>query len=199
MNYTQAAEIIKDSVSTAEVAGMLGYKVGRGGFMVCPFHGDHDASLKVYSGRGGHTGWHCFGCNKGGSVIDFVMESEGCNFSRAVRIINDGMGLNLLMVEDMFSHSNRQKIQRKLDDVKNAFDRCIDDMEEHADRIRLLDTKWLMWLEEKPKEDRTADEWTRIQTLTQELQYYEYLNDKISELREEVRLWRNRARSGKSR
>ena len=101
MNYAQAAEIINGTVSTKAAAGMLGYEIGRAGFMVCPFHGDHDASLKVYDGAGGHTGWHCFGCGKGGSVIDFVMESEGCSFSKAVRILNDGMGLNLLTVEDM--------------------------------------------------------------------------------------------------
>ena len=78
MNHAQAAEVIKDTVSMRDVAGMLGFTPGRGGFMVCPFHGDHDASLKIYDTKGGHSGWHCFGCGRGGSVIDFVMESEKC-------------------------------------------------------------------------------------------------------------------------
>ena len=56
MNHAQAAEVIKDTVSMRDVAGMLGFTPGRGGFMVCPFHGDHDASLKIYDTNGGHSG-----------------------------------------------------------------------------------------------------------------------------------------------
>lgn len=198
MNYAQAAEIIKGTVSTKAAAGMLGYEIGRSGFMVCPFHGDKDASLKVYDGTGGHTGWHCFGCGKGGSVIDFVMESEGCNFSKAVRILNDGMGLNLLTVDDMFSQQTRQKAQRALDIVREAFDGYISEAEEIVDRILQFDTKWLQEIEGKQVPERTADEWVRIQLLLEEMQYMEYILEKLDELRKEVSIWRSKARSGRS-
>lgn len=198
MNCAQAAEIIKGTVSTKAAAGMLGYQIGRGGFMVCPFHGDTDASLKVYDGTGGHTGWHCFGCGKGGSVIDFVMESEGCNFSKAVRILNDGMGLNLLTVEDMFSQQARKKAQRSIDTVRDAFDSYISEARDTTDRMLQFDTKWLQEIEGKPVPERTADEWVRIQMLLEEMQYMEYILDKLDELRKEVSAWRNMARSGRS-
>lgn len=198
MNYAQAAEIIKGTVSTKAAAGMLGYQIGRGGFMVCPFHGDTDASLKVYDGTGGHTGWHCFGCGKGGSVIDFVMESEGCNFSKAVRILNDGMGLNLLTVEDMFSQQTRQKVLRAVDIVRDAFDSYISEARDTTERMLQFDTKWLQEIEGKPVPERTADEWVRIQLLLEEMQYMEYILDKLDELRKEVSAWRNMARSGRS-
>ena len=198
MNYAQAAEIIKGTVSTKDVVGMLGYNIRRGGFMVCPFHGDTDASLKVYDGKGGHTGWHCFGCGKGGSCIDFVMESEGCNFSKAVRIINDGMNLNLLTVDDMFSQNTQKKIRKATDMVVKAFDDYLDCVDATIDRMLQFDTKWLLELEAKPTRERTAIEWTRIQLLLEEMQYFDYMLERTEELRKEVSAWRSKARNGTS-
>lgn len=63
-----------------EVARHYGFEPNRAGFMRCPFHqGDHTASLKIYAGD---RGWHCFGCNSGGSVIDFVMRLYEANQRR---------------------------------------------------------------------------------------------------------------------
>ena len=199
MNHAQAAEVIKDTVSMRDVAGMLGFTPGRGGFMVCPFHGDHDASLKIYDTKGGHSGWHCFGCGRGGSVIDFVMESEKCNFQMAVRIINDRMGLNLLTADDMFRQSRNQKIQRAFDQIRNAMDTIIDSREEQIEAEQRFLTKWLMYIEDKPIRERTADEWVRRELILEEMKYNDYLAEKAEELRREVSEWRSRARSGKSR
>lgn len=199
MNHAQAAEVIKNTVSMRDVAGMLGFTPGRGGFMVCPFHGDHDASLKIYDTKGGHSGWHCFGCGRGGSVIDFVMESEKCNFQMAVRIINDRMGLNLLTADDMFRQSRNQKIQRAFDQIRNAMDAIIDSREEQIEAEQRFLTKWLMYIEDKPIRERTADEWVRRELILEEMKYNDYLAEKAEELRREVSEWRSRARSGKSR
>lgn len=198
MNYAQAAEIIKGTVGMQDVAQLMGYQVNRGGFMVCPFHGDKDASLKIYPGRNGHSGWHCFGCGRGGSVIDFVMESEQCSFAKAVRIINDGMGLQLLTVEDMFTEGARQKAQRMLDTVRNAMEQYIGGLEEAANRLLDFDTKWLLFIEAKPVRERTAEEWTRIQLLLEEMQYTDYLLERLDELRKGVSEWRSKARNGRS-
>lgn len=195
MNHAEAAEVIKGTVSMKDVAGMLGYTPGRGGFMVCPFHGDHDASLKVYSGSGG---WHCFGCGKGGSVIDFVMESEHCNFRQAVRLISDGMGLNLLTVDDMFQQNRNRAVQRAFDAVREAMDAMIDTEERHIELDQWLLTKELMMLEDKPVPERTADEWTRIHEIIDNMQYNDYLAEKCQEIRREVSEWRSKARSVRS-
>ena len=40
----------------------------------CPFHEDATASLIVTPAK---NLWHCLGCGKAGSVIDFVMAHEG--------------------------------------------------------------------------------------------------------------------------
>lgn len=87
------AEQIKQVVTMDSVCRQYGFDVGRSGFMRCPFHqGDHTASLKIYPGGGG---WHCFGCNKGGSVVDFVMELFGLNFKQALLRLNADFNLGL--------------------------------------------------------------------------------------------------------
>ena len=81
MDIKHAAQVIRDTVTMDQILDLYGYQP-KHGFMVCPFHGDHDASLKVYKET---RGWHCFGCGKGGSVIDFVMEHEGCDLALTIR------------------------------------------------------------------------------------------------------------------
>ena len=72
------AEEIKARLTMHQVVEYYGFQVGRSGFIKCPFHqGDHTASLKIYPGSGG---WHCFGCNSGGTVIDFVMRLFDLDF-----------------------------------------------------------------------------------------------------------------------
>lgn len=76
-----------------QVARHYGLQPDRAGFIRCPFHkGDHTASLKLYpDGRG----WHCFGCNRGGSVIDFAMQLFNLAFPQAVVRLNADFRLGL--------------------------------------------------------------------------------------------------------
>ena len=48
----------------------------------CPFHDDQVESFSV-SDEGNY--WHCFGCATGGSIIDFYMRFNDCDFITAVR------------------------------------------------------------------------------------------------------------------
>lgn len=65
-----------------QVARHYGFHPNRAGFVRCPFHrGDHTASLKVYPGN---RGWYCFGCHRGGTVIDFVMQLFNLSPTQAV-------------------------------------------------------------------------------------------------------------------
>jgi DNA primase len=50
---------------------------GRGYMARCPFHEDDTPSLSVDPIK---NVWHCFGCDAGGSVIDFVMKKESLTF-----------------------------------------------------------------------------------------------------------------------
>jgi len=45
---------------------------------LCPFHGEKTPSFSVSREKGTY---YCFGCKKGGDVIDFVMEIERLDFA----------------------------------------------------------------------------------------------------------------------
>jgi DNA primase len=54
----------------------------------CPFgtHQDSEPSFVVTPPK---NLWHCFGCQQGGSVIDWVMKTEGVSFRHAVELLRD--------------------------------------------------------------------------------------------------------------
>jgi len=61
----------------------------------CPFHEEKTASFIVTPAK---NLWHCMGCGKGGSVIDFVMAYDGLSFRHAFEVLAGG-DLKVLMRE----------------------------------------------------------------------------------------------------
>jgi DNA primase len=56
----------------------------------CPFHDDHEPSLVITPAK---NLWHCLGaCQRGGSVIDWVMQAEGLSFRHAVELLRSDAG-----------------------------------------------------------------------------------------------------------
>ncbi|MEW5816163.1 MAG: CHC2 zinc finger domain-containing protein, partial [Spirochaetota bacterium] len=56
---------------------------------LCPFHSDTTASLSVDPQK---NLWHCFGCEAGGSAIDWIMKSRQVGFQYAVEILRERNG-----------------------------------------------------------------------------------------------------------
>ena len=87
----EGAEEAKRSTSILDVLARYDIpteKAGRQYKACCPFHEDDTPSLSVDPIK---NVWHCFGCDKGGSVIDFVMLKENIAFNEAVnRLLVDG-------------------------------------------------------------------------------------------------------------
>lgn len=76
----------------SDVFSQYGFQVNRAGFTPCPFHKETEGSLKAYQRN---EKFHCFGCGKTGSVIDFVMDLYNLSLNQAVVKINYDFGLNL--------------------------------------------------------------------------------------------------------
>ena len=177
-----------------QILDLYGYRTKKG-FMCCPFHGEKEPSLKVYKNTGG---WHCYGCERGGSVIDFVMEHERCKFPDAVRAIDHALHMGLMDPnENPFEADREKRRQAALDDfVKAVYDYC-DMLTKKIEHDQLRDYKRMMELEDLRDgqiQKISADDWTFMLSWKEEDQYNNYRIDKINEFREEVAAWRRNAR-----
>ena len=191
MDIKAAAQSIKDAVNMEQILDFYGYEA-KHGFINCPFHpGDRDASLKVYKGS---KGWHCFGCGKGGSVIDFVMEQEGCDFRTAAYAIDQAFSLGFLS----------EKVNPHTEDRERMFQRALDRIAETLTgwcdgtlrNIRCqLDLKYrhlkeLEDLRDEDPQELTAEDWTFLHTWTDDAQDLELRAMMVERTREEVTAWR---------
>jgi DNA primase catalytic core len=81
-------ERLKAEVSVERLAEARGIKLERHGtdlIGLCPFHDDKEPSLVITPAK---NLWHCLGaCRTGGSVIDWVMKSQGVSFRHAVELL----------------------------------------------------------------------------------------------------------------
>ncbi len=81
-------ERLKQEISVQRLAEGRGIKLKRHGadlLGLCPFHDDKEPSLVITPKQ---NLWHCLGAYQtGGSVIDWVMKSEGVSFRHAVELL----------------------------------------------------------------------------------------------------------------
>ena len=79
---------IKQNVSLIRIMEAQGHKLTKHGkdyVCTCPFHDDKTPSLIVTPKT---NLWHCMGaCQMGGSVIDWVMKTQGVSFRYAVEVL----------------------------------------------------------------------------------------------------------------
>ena len=77
-------------------------------FGLCPFHGEKTASFSVAPDKGIY---YCFGCHKGGSAINFMMELEGLSYPDAVRSLAKRVGME---VPEDEQYQSRYRAQERL-------------------------------------------------------------------------------------
>lgn len=67
-------------------------KSGNNKFGLCPFHSEKTPSFSVSTDK---QIYHCFGCGKGGGVINFIMDIENLSFPDAVRFLAKRVGMEV--------------------------------------------------------------------------------------------------------
>ena len=75
-------------------------------FGLCPFHGEKTPSFSVAPDKGIY---YCFGCHKGGGVINFQMEIEGLSYPDAVRALAKRVGMTVPEDEQYQSRYHQQE------------------------------------------------------------------------------------------
>ena len=81
-------------------------RAGSNLFGLCPFHGEKTASFSVAPDKGMY---YCFGCHKGGGVINFQMEIEGLSYPDAVRALAKRAGMTVPEDEQYQSRYRQQE------------------------------------------------------------------------------------------
>ena len=85
---------IRDRLDIAEVVGEHVALQRKGGryWGLCPFHQEKSPSFSVTPDKGVY---YCFGCHKGGTLFDFVMEVEKVPWRDAVEILAKKAGIEI--------------------------------------------------------------------------------------------------------
>ena len=95
------ADVVADYVPLTRKGGSL--------WGCCPFHSERTPSFHVVPER---QMYKCFGCGKGGGVINFIMEMENLSYPDAVRFLAKRAGLTV--PEERGDGSFRKKRERLL-------------------------------------------------------------------------------------
>jgi len=110
MRYPQT--FIDDLRRQADIVRVVGdyvslKKKGANWMACCPFHQEKTPSFSVNPSK---NIFYCFGCGKGGSVFNFVMELEGLSFPEAVRVVAEKAGVPLPeLVDDKKFETKRRE------------------------------------------------------------------------------------------
>ena len=82
---------------------------GNNYFGLCPFHNEKTPSFSVAPDK---QIYHCFGCKKGGGVINFIMEIEGLSFPEAVEFLAKRANIPLPAEDE--ARSNADRLRRRV-------------------------------------------------------------------------------------
>ena len=85
----EVIERIKAEVSLVRLAESQGHQLTKHGkdlALCCPFHADKTPSCIISPAS---NLFNCFGCGAGGSVIDWVMKTQGVSFRHAVELLKN--------------------------------------------------------------------------------------------------------------
>ena len=103
-NFIQELVDRNDIVDVVGSYVNLSKKSGANYFGLCPFHNERTPSFAVNpSGQF----YHCFGCGKGGGVINFIMEVENLSYPDAVRLLAERAGMQV--PEDSYDRDSKKR------------------------------------------------------------------------------------------
>ena len=142
------AEIIKSRVTSRQLLEHAGVRVNPNGFACCPLHGEKTASLKVYADP--RRGWHCFGCGRGGTVIDLGMALWNTDFKGTCVRLNEEFQLGLDTGNPLTAEEKRALFER----VRRAQE----ERERKRKRVQEAETAYWAAYDAWMKNERILDE-----------------------------------------
>lgn len=95
-------------------------KKGANWMACCPFHQEKTPSFSVNPVKGFYK---CFGCGKGGTAFNFLMEMEGLNFPEAVRRVAEMSGV---MLPEPVDDASYERGKKQREEKKQLADQVIE-------------------------------------------------------------------------
>lgn len=114
-------EILEEVKSHNDIVDVISQYVtlqrkGRNFFGLCPFHNEKSASFSVSPDR---QIFHCFGCNVGGNVFNFIMKIENVSFVESVQMLAERVGIKLPTVSGTIDEE-KEKIKEEVYKLNKA-------------------------------------------------------------------------------
>lgn len=112
--------VVRERARIDEVIGdQVTLKPAGGGSLkgLCPFHDERSPSFHVTPAKGLY---HCFGCQAGGDVIDFVMKTDMVTFAEAVEKLAARYGVTLRYTEGAAPRGQNQGQRSRLVEANAA-------------------------------------------------------------------------------
>ena len=97
-------ETVKQSVTTRQAAERYGLSVNQSGMTRCPFHEDHNPSMKV------DDRFYCFCCGASGDVIDFTARLFGISLKDAAEKLAADFGISA-ETKQVFLRQNPSRLE----------------------------------------------------------------------------------------
>lgn len=153
------ADDIRTRYSMRDVLAMYGIAPNHSGFVICPFHNEKTASMKIYP-----TSFYCFGCHAGGDIFTFVQKMEQCDFKTAFKKLGGDYGSGLSDAAIMRIKQRELERSRKERILKKAQDnyyRACNQLSKQRDLIASLGPmtdEWCRANDDLVKLEAAADE-----------------------------------------
>ncbi len=132
-------------------------KKGANWMACCPFHQEKTPSFSVNPSKGFYK---CFGCGKGGTAFNFLMDIEGLNFPEAVKRVAEISGVMLPEPEDDVTY---ERTKKKREETKKIADQIIE-----LNQIAL--DFWEAELQKKNAKAKAAREYLASRGISEEVQ-----------------------------
>ncbi|MBQ3053285.1 MAG: DNA primase [Clostridia bacterium] len=120
-------EVISANNLVDVVSGYVKLKKSGNRYMgLCPFHSEKTPSFHVSADK---QLYHCFGCNEGGSVVQFIMKTENLDFVEAIKYLASRVGISLPEGNEKSSDGEyfqkKQKILEMYVDTARFYHGCL--------------------------------------------------------------------------
>ena len=109
-------EVVEEIISRSDIVSVVGQYVqftkssGQNMFGLCPFHSEDTPSFSVSVNK---QIYYCFGCHKGGNVVNFIMEIEHLTYFEALKFLAEKAGVTIPEPDDA-NYRKEEQLRKRL-------------------------------------------------------------------------------------